>query len=125
MSDTPSIKAEVISVFPDRVKISVGDVAAFANGGSLKVGSYLRITDTEDAALIAVIENFCLEVSEKGERKHVIEALPLGLINDGKFERAGDALTTPPQRTTSARFSRTPSIRRGHSRSPGLRRIQV
>ena len=96
MSDTPSIKAEVISVFPDRVKISVGDVAAFANGGSLKVGSYLRITDTEDAALIAVIENFCLEVSEKGERKHVIEALPLGLINDGKFERAGDALTIPP-----------------------------
>lgn len=96
MSDEGGRKAEVISVFPDRVKISVPDVVAFANGGSLKVGSYLRITDTEDAALIAVIENFCLEVSDKGEPRHVIEALPLGLINDGKFERGGDALTIPP-----------------------------
>lgn len=96
MSEETVRRAEVISVFPDRVKISVPDVIAFANGGSLKVGSYLRITDTEDAALIAVIENFALEVTDKGDQRHVIEALPLGLINDGVFERGGDALTIPP-----------------------------
>ena len=51
MSDSNDIKAEVIAVFPDKVKISVGNIAAFANQKSLKVGSYLRITDSEDCAL--------------------------------------------------------------------------
>ena len=30
------------------------------------------------------------------ERRHVIEALPLGIIRDGKFIRGGDTLTIPP-----------------------------
>lgn len=97
MNDEAKSMAEVISVFPDRVRIAVSDIAAFSGGKSLKVGSYLRITDTEDAALIATIENFCLEAAnEKGVSRHVIEALPLGLISDGKFVRGGDALTIPP-----------------------------
>ena len=89
-------KAEVIAVYPDKVKISIEDIAAFSGGKSIKVGSYLRITDSEDCALIAIIENFCIEVNEKAERRHIIEALPLGLISDGKFNRGGDALTIPP-----------------------------
>src|SRR5580693_3588658 len=87
MTDTNQMKAEVIAVFPDKVKISVDDIAAFAGGQSMKVGSYLRITDSEDCALIAIIENFCIEVTEKAERRHIIEALPLGIISDGKFIR--------------------------------------
>ena len=73
MSDSQDIKAEVIAVFPDKVKISVGNISAFANDNSLKVGSYLRITDSEDCALIAIIENFCIEVNDKAERRHIIE----------------------------------------------------
>lgn len=96
MSDIGEIKAEVIAVFPDRVKISVSNIAAFSDGKSLKVGSYLRVTDSEDCALIAIIENFCIEVTEKGERRHIIEALPLGIITEGKFVRGGDTLTIPP-----------------------------
>lgn len=88
--------AEVIAVFPDKVRISVGDIASFAGGKSIRVGSYLRITDSEDCALIAIIENFCLEVNDKAERRHLIEALPLGIISDGKFIRGGDTLTIPP-----------------------------
>lgn len=90
------MKAEVIAVFPDKVKISVEDIAAFSEGKSIKVGSYLRITDSEACALIAIIENFCIEVTEKAERRHIIEALPLGIISDGKFIRGGDTLTIPP-----------------------------
>ena len=56
MNDNPEIKAEVIAVFPDKVKISVDDIASFSDGKSIKVGSYLRITDNEDCALIAIIE---------------------------------------------------------------------
>ena len=96
MSKPNEMKAEVIAVFPDKVKISVEDIAAFSNGKSIKVGSYLRITDSEDCALIAIIENFCIEVTEKAERRHIIEALPLGIISDGKFIRGGDTLTIPP-----------------------------
>ncbi|WP_395706260.1 anti-phage-associated helicase HerA [Casimicrobium huifangae] len=96
MSDSNDIKAEVIAVFPDKVKISVGNIAAFSNEKSLKVGSYLRITDSEDCALIAIIENFCIEVNDKFERRHIIEALPLGIIADGEFIRGGDTLTIPP-----------------------------
>lgn len=96
MSNSSEIKAEVIAVFPDKVKISVSDIAAFSDGKSIRVGSYLRITDSEDCALIAIIENFCIEVTDKAERRHVIEALPLGIIADGKFIRGGDTLTIPP-----------------------------
>ncbi|GAB7543554.1 anti-phage-associated helicase HerA [Cupriavidus sp. 8B] len=96
MSNSSEIKAEVIAVFPDKVKISVSDIAAFSDGKSIRVGSYLRITDSEDCALIAIIENFCIEVTDKSERRHVIEALPLGIIADGKFIRGGDTLTIPP-----------------------------
>jgi len=96
MTDAKKMKAEVIAVSPDKVKISVEDIAAFTDGKSIKVGSYLRITDNEDCALIAIIENFCIGVTEKAERHHIIEALPLGIINDGKFIRGGDTLTIPP-----------------------------
>ncbi|VTU45483.1 Type IV secretory pathway, VirB4 components (plasmid) [Variovorax sp. SRS16] len=96
MSNSSEIKAEVIAVFPDKVKISVSDISAFSDGKSIRVGSYLRITDSEDCALIAIIENFCIEVTDKSERRHVIEALPLGIIADGKFIRGGDTLTIPP-----------------------------
>lgn len=102
MNDSQDIKAEVIAVFPDKVKISVGNISAFANDKSLKVGSYLRVTDSEDCALIAIIENFCIEVNDKAERRHIIEALPLGIIADGKFIRGGDTLTIPPTGVTPA-----------------------
>lgn len=96
MTSSEKIKAEVIAVFPDKVKISVDDIAAFSDGKSIRVGSYLKITDSEDCALIAIIENFCIEVTEKLERRHIIEALPLGIISEGKFIRGGDTLTIPP-----------------------------
>lgn len=96
MSSPNKIGAEVIAVFPDKVKISVSDITSFSTGSSLKVGSYLRITDSDDCALIAIIENFCIEVNDKTERRHLIEALPLGIISDGKFIRGGDTLTIPP-----------------------------
>lgn len=89
-------RAEVIAVFPDKVRISIQDITEFADDSSLKVGSFLRITDSDDSALIAIIENFCIEVTASSERRHVIEALPLGIISDGKFIRGGDTLTIPP-----------------------------
>jgi uncharacterized protein len=96
MTTNSQTKAEVIGVFPDKVRISVEDIASFSDGNHLRVGSYLRVTDNDDCALIAIIENFSIEVSDQAKRRHLIEALPLGIIRGGKFIRGGDTLTIPP-----------------------------
>lgn len=102
MTNEP-INAEVIAVFPDKVKIIVDDLKNFKLADeSLKVGSYLRIADNENAVLIAVIENFQISVSENGKRDYVIEAFPLGVLKGGKFERGGDSLAIPPKKVEPA-----------------------
>lgn len=100
------INAQVISVFPDKVRIAVDDLENFQIAEEkLKVGSYLRIADNEDAILISVIENFTIEVSDTAKRKYIIEANPLGLIRNGKFERGGDTLAIPPKSVEPAKQS--------------------
>ena len=99
--DTEKINAEVISVFPNKVKISIDNLEDFQIAeDKLKVGSYLRISDNDNAVLIAVIENFSIEVGEGNDgeawRRYILEASPLGTIRDGRFERGGDSLAIPP-----------------------------
>jgi len=83
MEEQEKINAEVIAVYPDKVKVIVDSLEDFQIAGeSLKVGSYLRISDNDNAVLIAIIENFSIEVNDKGERNHLIQAFPLGIIKD-------------------------------------------
>jgi uncharacterized protein len=97
------INAQVIAVFPDKVRIVVDDLENFKIAEeSLKVGSYLKIADNENAVLIAIIENFQIAVSVDGKRDHIIEAFPLGILRDGKFERGGDSLAIPPKEVKPA-----------------------
>lgn len=99
-----TINAEVISVFPNKVRISVDRLEDFQIADEkLKVGSYLRIADNENVVLIAVIENFTIEVSDEGERKYILEANPLGTIREGKFERGGDTIAIPPKKVEPAK----------------------
>lgn len=97
------INAQVIAVYPDKVRIVVDDLEDFKIAEeSLKVGSYLTIADNENASLIAIIENFQIAVSADGKREHIIEAFPLGILRDGKFERGGDSLAIPPKKVQPA-----------------------
>lgn len=97
------INAQVIAVFPDKVRIVVDDLEDFKVAEeSLKVGSYVKIADNENAVLIAIIENFQIAVSADGKRDHIIEAFPLGILRDGKFERGGDSLAIPPKEVKPA-----------------------
>lgn len=96
--------AEVISVFPNRVKISVSDIESFKVGDELlSVGSYLKIFDHKDCSIIAIIENFSIEVQEadesgKREKVYIIEAVPLGFINsESVFVRGGNNIAIPPK----------------------------
>lgn len=97
------MNAEVISVFPNKIRIVVDNLEEFKIADeSLKVGSYLRIADNENSVLIAIIENYSIVVSDVGKRDYIIEATPLGLIKDGKFTRGGDTIAIPPKKVEPA-----------------------
>lgn len=103
IQDQEKINAQVIAVFPDKVRIVVDDLEDFKVAEeSLKVGSYLKIADNENAILVAIIENFQIAVSADGKRDYIIEAFPLGILRDGKFERGGDSLAIPPKEVQPA-----------------------
>ncbi|GAA0777120.1 ATP-binding protein [Clostridium subterminale] len=122
MSDE-RVTAEVISVKPDKVKISIDDIEDFKIAEQeLKVGSYLQVSDNEDVILIAIIESFSIDLvdvkkmDENGmveivtERKYIIEASPLGTIKDGRFSRGGDTLSIPPKKVEPADLKYIKSI---------------
>ncbi|MEU0444742.1 ATP-binding protein [Streptomyces tendae] len=96
--------AEVVGVYPDRVKISVNNIKELSEGEPLKVGSYLRVFDSASCSIIAIIENFSIELksnsegSSQYERVYILEALPLGFLDaDGNFERGGGSIAIPPK----------------------------
>lgn len=108
MKEETKINAEVIAVYPNKVRISVDDLNDFQIAEEkLKVGSYLRICDSDNVIMIAIIENFTIEVgvdnNENPSRKYIIEANPLGMLRDGVFERGGDTLSIPPKRVEPAK----------------------
>ena len=108
---TEKLNAEVISVYPNKVKISVDKLEDFKlSDESLKVGSYLRISDNENAILIAIIENFLIEVNEEGKRKHIIEANPLGILKNEEFIRGGDSIAIPPKKVEPAKVEEIKKI---------------
>lgn len=103
MTVLSEVNAEVIAVYPNRVKVSVDDLESFKNADeTLRVGSYLRVMDNENSVLIAIIENFSIEVSDVGKRKYIIEANPLGILKGTEFIRGGDTLAIPPKKVEPA-----------------------
>lgn len=98
-----NINAQVIAVFPDKVRIIVDDLEDFKIAEeALKVGSYVKIADNENAVLVAIIENFQIVISANEKRDHIIEAFPLGILRDDKFVRGGDSLAIPPKEVQPA-----------------------
>jgi uncharacterized protein len=101
--EVEKINAEVIAVYPDKIKIVVDNLENFRLAGEvLQVGSYLKISDNENAVLMAIIENFSIIVNDVGKRDYAIEAFPLGMIKNGKFIRGGDSLAIPPKKVEPA-----------------------
>jgi len=101
------VSAEVIAVYPNKVQISVDDLASFRHAEeSLRVGSYLKVSDNENVAMICIIESFSIEVKEdkdgNAKRTYIIDAFPLGTLKAGKFRRGGDELAIPPKRVIPA-----------------------
>ncbi|WP_299782723.1 ATP-binding protein [uncultured Formosa sp.] len=112
MAEEEKVSAEVISVYPNKVKIAVDDDFIQSASETLKIGSYIRISDDDDIALIAMIDNFLIEVPEEGtaKRRYIIEANPLGVVKDDKFQRGGDTIAIPPKKVEPAKESEILSI---------------
>ena len=100
--------AEVLSVLPSKVTIAINDLDAFNSGGEkVRVGSYIKIVDNDNAVLIAIVESFSMrdtDTTGAAEKKYMIEAIPLGMIRNGTFERGGDSLAIPPKEVTPGSF---------------------
>ena len=114
MSGEDEINAEVVSVFPNKVRIAVDNLSSFQLAEqSLRVGSFLKISDNDDVSLICIIENFSIEMREKAgdaKRVYMIEAYPLGTLSAGVFRRGGDELAIPPKKVVPATRSEIAAI---------------
>lgn len=98
-------KAEVIAVYPNKVKFKVDDLENFQVAEqSLRIGSFVEVADNENAKLLAAIENFAIVINEKNGRDYIIEAKPLGTIKGEVFIRGGDELAIPPKSVQPARI---------------------
>lgn len=103
--------AEVVSVLPNKIKISVNDIEKFKiENEKFSVGSYLRVIDHDEGALLCVIETF--EIANKdGEDKYILEALPLGFIDSNQeFIRGGNNIAIPPTGVENAKRSEITKI---------------
>lgn len=115
VTDEHKLSAEVVAVFPDKVRISVDSIEDFSIAeNQLRVGSYLRIADNDNSVVIAVIENFTIEVGTTStgdaSRKYILEANPLGIIRNGRFERGSDTLAIPPKKVEPAKIEEIQQI---------------
>lgn len=91
--------AQVIAVMPDKIRISVKNIEDFKKTeDNFAVGSYLRISDSKDCAIIAMVENYSIEKSEDNdERQYIVEAVPIGFLDSlGNFTRGGNNIAIPP-----------------------------
>jgi hypothetical protein len=105
--------AEVVAVYPNKVRVAVDDLLNFqAAGESLRVGSFLKVSDNDNVSLICIIESFSIEMKEvKGggssdyKRVYMIDAYPLGPLKTGSSIAA---VTNSPfrQRRSSRRRKR-------------------
>ena len=93
------INAVVTGVYPNKVHVEISNIENFKIAGEkLSVGAYLQISDSDDCAIIAIVQSFAIQKTEEDpERKYVIEGLPIGFIDaDGKFSRGGNNIAIPP-----------------------------
>ncbi|ANL47539.1 AAA domain-containing protein [Rhizobium phaseoli] len=104
------VNAEVVSVYPNKVRVAVDDLVNFqAAGESLRVGSFLKVSDNDNVSLICIIESFSIDMKETktegapdSKRVYMIDAYPLGTLKNGRFNRGGDELAIPPKKVVPA-----------------------
>ncbi len=107
------LEASVVSVLPDKVTIRVNEdsLRSWSEIEKLAVGSYLRVSDNDQCAIIAVIDTFNITEIESNGRSYLLDAIPIGFIDaDGIFHRGGRQIAIPPTAVAPARRSEIEGI---------------
>src|SRR2546425_8470186 len=90
--------AEVVAVYPNRIRIAVHSMSDLGDGQPVELGSYLQISDIHENSIIAIIESYAIELrptrpnpdGSDRDKVYVIDAVPLGMLDtEGSFERGG------------------------------------
>ncbi len=108
-----SLNAVVTGVYPNKVEIEVTDIESFKLAGEkLSVGAFVRISDSDDCAIIAVVQSYSIRKEQDDpDRHYVIEAVPIGFLSaQGEFSRGGNNIAIPPVGVSPAPRSDIQSI---------------
>lgn len=106
MKSELTVDYRVIAVSPNEIELEVIDPASLKAdaAGSLAIGSYLKISDDDGMAIIAVVKSYRLrdgaasELDEPGSHlSFILQAQPVGFLDDkGLFRRGGQQIAIPP-----------------------------
>jgi DNA helicase HerA-like ATPase len=97
--------ASVVGVSPDLIQIEVSSTEEYAQlDQQLEIGSYLKISDDGGSTMVAIVQSYRIrdrvggsEGMEVTEPTFVIDAQPVGRLEDGKFRRGGKQIAIPPK----------------------------
>jgi uncharacterized protein len=94
----------ILMVAPNLIQIEVLDIEEFKQGVSdFTIGSYLKISDDSNTAIVALIQSFKIKDTNIGGETEitaptfVLDAQPIGFLDcTGKFKRGGQQIAIPP-----------------------------
>lgn len=95
----------ILNVSPNLIQVEVLDFDSFKNqSNDFTIGSYLKISDDNNTAIIAIVQSFKIKDNNSSSSDSVVnppsfvlDAQPIGFIDEsGKFKRGGQQIAIPP-----------------------------
>jgi len=96
----------IITVSPNLIQIEIIDAEKFKEEAEdFTIGSYLRISDETNTAIIAIVQSFKIKETNLGTEEtpvtspiFILDAQPIGFLDkDGNFKRGGQQIAIPPK----------------------------
>lgn len=94
----------ILTVAPNLIQVEVLNAEQFKQDASdFSIGSYLKISDDSNTAIIALVQSFKIKDTNSGGETpvstptFVLDAQPIGFLDDaGNFRRGGQQIAIPP-----------------------------
>lgn len=94
----------ILTVAPNLIQVEVLDAEQFKQDASdFTIGSYLKISDDSNTAIIALVQSFKIKETNSGGEiavstpTFILDAQPIGFLDDaGNFRRGGQQIAIPP-----------------------------
>ncbi len=102
--------ASVVGVSPSLIQIEVSSTDGYAQlEQRLEIGSYLKISDDSGSTMIAIVQSYRIrdhvpnaDGTELTSPTFIIDAQPVGRLEDGRFRRGGKQIAIPPKHVAIA-----------------------